>query len=138
MVLPSLWFYVVLVTHLVAVSALRLSLLPASSFATAYGGLTCGLVCPIIGNYSICMRLQKPRWPHYPLHTWCIYLTPLSKCQQLNCHLVQSSFSSQTMVLQRDFKGTLSNKSLFDLVLCLKRFEFDHGIKIHFIHISGK
>jgi hypothetical protein len=35
------------------------------------------------------------------------------------------------------YRGTLSNKELFKLVLRLKKLEMTAGIKIHLIHISG-
>ena len=35
------------------------------------------------------------------------------------------------------FKGTSSSKSLFNIVLRLRKLEFRSGIKIHFIHVSG-
>jgi hypothetical protein len=36
------------------------------------------------------------------------------------------------------FKGTSANKHLFELVLRLKRLEFDHSLKLNVIHVSGR
>lgn len=36
------------------------------------------------------------------------------------------------------FKGTSTNKHLFELVLRLKRLEFDHSLKLNVIHVSGR
>jgi hypothetical protein len=36
------------------------------------------------------------------------------------------------------FKGSSTNKHLFDLVLRLEQLEFDNSLKIHVIHVSGK
>ena len=35
------------------------------------------------------------------------------------------------------FKGTSSIKMLFNIILKLRKLEFKHGVKIHFIHVAG-
>ncbi len=35
------------------------------------------------------------------------------------------------------YRGTSSNKNLFELVLCLKQLELAHALRLHIIHIAG-
>lgn len=47
-------------------------------------------------------------------------------------------FTDNSVAESAFFKGTSTNKALFDLIVRLKRAEMEGGLKLHVIHVSGK